>query len=368
LAAEEQDRIARSNQAAQEKSALEAAPAPISPRIDKRRKMSLAHIALGMCFALLLVITGATLNDAALRQRLSGMWLNTLNSLKRNVPPTPSSLPVAVARSSFALHLSRQNGDLELTWNPQSAAIANASSAAVSIQDGNSNRVLKLDAAQLRGGNLLYSPISDQILMQLTVTTSTETASESVTAILPKVEAQAIPKPPAPLPPVPTQPAPAAQEVPPRKPSRAFVPPTPAIARAAQPGLSLQEAPAPGRTPAPEAALPGTTLSTPAPPQTAPQPVLEVVSYEPAVALVKTMPIFPPELRNLAVKQTVVQVNVTIDRNGRVSKAEAISQNNVSKFLLNAATNAARTWRFKPARRGGEPVPSESVVQFVFSR
>jgi hypothetical protein len=31
-----------------------------------------------------------------------------------------------------------------------------------------------------------------------------------------------------------------------------------------------------------------------------------------------------------------------------------------------AATNAARLWRFKAARKGTEPIPSELVLQFLF--
>ena len=84
--------------------------------------------------------------------------------------------------------------------------------------------------------------------------------------------------------------------------------------------------------------------------------------------IAKTAPTFPPELQNFALTRKVIEVRVTIDKNGKVSKAEAIPQKNTSLFLINSAVNAARLWKFQPALRDNEPVSSESVLQFVFGR
>jgi TonB family protein len=62
----------------------------------------------------------------------------------------------------------------------------------------------------------------------------------------------------------------------------------------------------------------------------------------------------------------MIEVKVTIDKNGKVSKAEAIPQKTVNQFLVNSAVSAARLWRFQPALRDNEPVSSESVLQFLF--
>jgi TonB family protein len=91
-----------------------------------------------------------------------------------------------------------------------------------------------------------------------------------------------------------------------------------------------------------------------------------VVKYQPAVAINKVSPKFPPELQVLAVSKKVIEVTVTIDKTGKVIKAEAIPQKNVSQFLFNSAVNAARTWRFQPALRDNVPVSSEMVLQFLF--
>jgi len=64
----------------------------------------------------------------------------------------------------------------------------------------------------------------------------------------------------------------------------------------------------------------------------------------------------------------VVEVIVTIDKNGKVMKAQGVPQRNVSQFLINASVNAALQWRFEPARRDNQPVVSDSVLQFVFGR
>jgi hypothetical protein len=73
-------------------------------------------------------------------------------------------------------------------------------------------------------------------------------------------------------------------------------------------------------------------------------------------------------MQTFATSRKVIEVKVTIDKNGRVSKAEAIPQKNVSQFLINSAVNAALQWRFQPARRDDEPIASESMLQFVFGK
>jgi TonB family protein len=82
---------------------------------------------------------------------------------------------------------------------------------------------------------------------------------------------------------------------------------------------------------------------------------------------VKITPAVPPELRSLIIKQTV-QVKVTIDETGKVVKADAVPQQNVSQLLLNSAVRASRAWKFQPARRNHQPVSCEWILQFVFSR
>lgn len=102
--------------------------------------------------------------------------------------PSFSPAPAApfVTQPSISLRASRRNGTLELTWNRDSAAIEAATSGTLSIQDGGSRRLILFDGTQLRNGSFLYTPKTDQVLIQLTVTTPAKDITESVTAILPK--------------------------------------------------------------------------------------------------------------------------------------------------------------------------------------
>ena len=62
-----------------------------------------------------------------------------------------------------------------------------------------------------------------------------------------------------------------------------------------------------------------------------------------------------------------VEVKVRIDESGRVINAEALpNAAPVRNFLISAARNAALAWRFEPARRGDQPVPSEMVLKFQY--
>jgi len=62
-----------------------------------------------------------------------------------------------------------------------------------------------------------------------------------------------------------------------------------------------------------------------------------------------------------------VDVKVRIDEAGRVVKAEPVpTKEPVSSTLVAAARDAAMRWRFEPARRGNQPVPSDLVLKFQY--
>jgi outer membrane biosynthesis protein TonB len=67
-------------------------------------------------------------------------------------------------------------------------------------------------------------------------------------------------------------------------------------------------------------------------------------------------------------KPTIVSIRVVIDAGGRVLKTEPLPQQNVHQLFIREALHAAGLWRFQPARRGDEPVASESVLRFSFSQ
>jgi TonB family protein len=62
-----------------------------------------------------------------------------------------------------------------------------------------------------------------------------------------------------------------------------------------------------------------------------------------------------------------VSVKVSLDENGRVKGTDLVSRN-VDARLANAAMDAARRWRFEPARMQNKRVASAVVLHFRFSR
>jgi hypothetical protein len=383
LAAEEYDRRQRSRQAIDQPIAVEPPMPPRTPVAPAAREVH--HPKRGLIlrtvgWTVLLasgVAIGTVLDQDFLRDRYSPIWSAISNSPSRTWS-SPTVAPSA-SQSSMSLHAIRQNGDLELTWNRGSALIAAAISGALSIRDGEATRLVPFNAAQLRDGSLLYVPRTDQIFMQLTVTTPVNTYTESVTVILPLVgepRTYPVPPPKAPSVPVAISSAPSYSAAPIIK--RFTAPPSVKVSWSAVAPL-LQDPPTLNDKPTAQAAIPGIVMGLqvlpPRPPAALPQPpaaplqlqLPHVATYEPPVPVVKTEPKVPAEYRNLILKRTVIEVEVEIDRKGKVIRAESVPQKGVSVYLVKSAIEAAWSWKFKAARSNDEPVASKWNFQFVFN-
>jgi protein TonB len=81
-------------------------------------------------------------------------------------------------------------------------------------------------------------------------------------------------------------------------------------------------------------------------------------------AVTRVSPIYPPIARQMKASGEV-QVEITIDENGRVIEAKAISGPSV---LRAAAEEAARKWVFRPMRIDGRSMKQRDVLTFNFSR
>jgi hypothetical protein len=384
LAVEQDDRRQRSRQAIDKPIAVEPPVpprAPVSPaarEVHHPKRLILRTVGWTVLLASGVAI-GTVLDRDFRRDRYS-----SLGSVISNSPSRTSSPSVAPSASqpSMSLHAIRQNGDLELTWNRDSALIAAATSGALSIRDGEATRLVPFNAAQLRDGSLLYVPRTDQILMQLTVTTPAHTYTESVTVILPRggePRTYPVPSPPAPSVPVANSLAPSYSSAPVFQPSKRFTAPPPAKVTGSAVAPLLQDPPALNDKPTALAAIPGIvaglSVLPPRPSTALPRPPAapmqlqqpHVATYEPPVAVVKTEPKLPAGFRNLILKRTVIQVNIEIDRKGRVIHVESVPQKGISVYLVRSAIEAAWSWTFKPARSNDEPVPSKWSLQFVFN-
>jgi len=98
-------------------------------------------------------------------------------------------------------------------------------------------------------------------------------------------------------------------------------------------------------------------------PQHPPAPV-----FVAAHALLESRPNLSFEIRETITSELELQVKVQIDESGRVVKIDSVqSTGPASHSLFRATEDAARLWKFAPAMRGDQPVPSEAILSFRYS-
>lgn len=86
-----------------------------------------------------------------------------------------------------------------------------------------------------------------------------------------------------------------------------------------------------------------------------------------AEAIRALRPSLPADIQSSITSDNVVEVRVQIDKSGEVIDATAISARGpVATSLVRYSLDAARRWRFQPARNHGNPVPSNKVLEFLF--
>lgn len=89
----------------------------------------------------------------------------------------------------------------------------------------------------------------------------------------------------------------------------------------------------------------------------------------PAAPIRETAPQAPEGIRNRIIGVIPIGVTVEIGRDGRVVRVRAPEQyDGVHAYFAQSAIEAVRQWRFQPAKRGREPVPSECTIRFRFYR
>jgi len=93
-------------------------------------------------------------------------------------------------------------------------------------------------------------------------------------------------------------------------------------------------------------------------------PVSPPELFEAAVARKKISPTYSAAARSSNITGLVI-VSVLIDAKGNVKSAKAIEG---PIILRQAAENAAKQWKFDPARRNGRPVQDTQQIRFIFQR
>lgn len=101
-------------------------------------------------------------------------------------------------------------------------------------------------------------------------------------------------------------------------------------------------------------------VTNPQPSPVQPAPVVSEVTA--AKAIKKVEPSYPSFARSMGVSGSVT-IEITIDEQGKVTKAEAISG---PGQLRQAGVDAAKRWEFQPATSNGTPIQSTTKITFNF--
>jgi hypothetical protein len=264
--------------------------------------------------------------------------------------PGPSDvLPV---RSDIKLELHSEGTRLKVQWNPSSRSVAEASSGTLKVQDGGQHLEIPLDRQQLNSGGTFYYPQTGSVEVRLEIYRDGNHFTGESAALTTGLSA-----PPA------------------AKNSTESLQPVVEEAREKPAAIPLKKNLA---APTPHAALPPpVVLAKPpvAPPKpsaidSTPPPAFPdepPVRYETAVAIRETRPTVPAELYASLSDPISIEIEVKIDTAGKVVSATPVGNlTAVQKLLADRAVDAARLWRFEPARKNGEAVESESLLKFDF--
>lgn len=324
-----------------EDAALEVAPEPVVQAPRGRR--------LGAFGVAVLFVTAAALGIGI------GYWRHDQIGLL-NQKPAPL---VLAPGGAVPLRAERQGQDLKVSWDLGAPALATAAAGELEIEDSAGKRKFSLNSQQVRFGSLLFTPNSDQVTIDLTVTNLDGTKTQgSLLAILTKsVDGDAVL----------TLRKPSAERAARPQPTRSFVPPSTGSSASspAEPADDLPQAQVRPQQ-SPTVALP-TAVPPPPPQQTTPSAPAggppfapPVLTYQPGVQI-------PAELRVFQAKPVVVTIRALVDETGRVVSVDRSPQKKIHAAYVNAAADAAMRCRFRPARRGDTPVRSDVNITIRFS-
>ncbi len=314
------------------------------------------------------------------------------------------------AKAPDRLHLGATvvTGGLRLSWS-KGGPVALANEGVLTIRDGDQQQELALSKKQLLEDTIIYVPTSQNVNFTLQVVAGGVVHRDSVSVYTPRpsprepvasvaeptpipVESSTTPalprpativralpraeikspalrqqttaKPPEPPPPAaPTvsTPAPAAEPAPVQ------------VALSTQPAIINPPPPKEQPAPAPPIAAPAAVpIVEPAAPTPRPSPPAAAATLvekpTPPQPMRQVKPVVPRSLKAMITREITMEVNLSIDADGKITKAEAATGGGILQSSLGKlAVEAARLWKFQPARLGNRNVPGEVRIQFQFS-
>ncbi len=345
---------------------------------------------------------------------LAVIVLALLPTLIRRKAGINASRPPAVAQfgQTAALDLNAQRSDksLRVTWNRVSPPIVDAERGVLWIKDGANEQRIDLDPRQLTTGSVIYWPNSRDVTFRLEVFGISKFASESVRALYstPEVAPVAIAtnradvktevKNTAANPVTNTTPKTVETRArtkdeattPNATPAPATQPPETLAAKTSEPPSALVPASAspvaertefiPEQRVALKNAIAGTTVDVEPVDESGLRKVVQTIPglrslqrnrykagdhFTPAKAIKRVTPAVPAALRSGITGEVPVDLRVSIDEEGNIFRTEVLS-GKADNRLLNLAADAAKRWRFEPARIDAKPVPSKVLLHFTF--
>ena len=305
---------------------------------------------------------------------------------RRPAPPAGAATPIGLTAHATI-------GGIAVAWNRESAVVKQSTSGRLTIHDGDTSRELNLDRSQLLDGSAVYVPRTGQVDFRLemyrdrdhfigeslSVATGVTPAPVAPAAAVP-APAYRAPRNPVVTPPVesgssrasvrdmvtPTQP----------KQSPALIAPPQISASPGGTGAAVEGLSSTLSAPRPPAVTPATPPAAPAartPAPVEPAPVTSITFAAPVPSR-RVNPSISQATRSVLERimphdSMSIDIKVQIDTAGAVSSAVPEGELNVAqKLLAGPAIQAAKLWHFEPARRNGQPMPSDYVLTFVFKR
>jgi hypothetical protein len=166
-----------------QQSSLQLPEATVAEVQEAKHKIKREPTASSMLYWVLGFLTGVALIAAGLFSFRSGRLFQLL-----------SNMVVTRSESALGLRAERSGNDLQLSWDRDAPILLKATAGRLSIADGGIHKNLGLELSELQRGSILYSPITDNVVLRLEVLSAgSVTTSESVrfvSGLLPPLPAE----------------------------------------------------------------------------------------------------------------------------------------------------------------------------------
>lgn len=94
-------------------------------------------------------------------------------------------------------------------------------------------------------------------------------------------------------------------------------------------------------------------------------PACDQADITPPVAIVREAPSYPPAVREIGIEGSV-EVALTVLKDGQVGWVRVLRAN-PRGYFEQAALASVRAWRFRPARRDGQPIECRLLTRVRFT-